>query len=48
MLVNGELGLSPLVSSSLVLLDGVTELAFFGTGEDLEVLGVEVEAEPKI
>lgn len=44
----GELGLSPLASCGLVLLDCVAELVFFGTGEDLEVLCVKVETEPEI
>lgn len=39
---------SPLAPSGLVLLDRVAKLALLGTGEDLEVLGVKVEAQLKI
>lgn len=43
-----EVGHSPLASSGLVLLNRGTKLGLFRTREDLEVFGVEVEAELKI
>lgn len=43
-----QLGHSPLAPTGLVLLDSVAELALLGTGEDLEVLGVKVEAQLEI
>ncbi len=46
--MGSELVFSPLTSSCLMLLDCVAKLVFFRTSEDLEVLGVEVEAELKI
>lgn len=43
-----QLGHSPRAPAGLVLLDRVAKLALLGAGEDLEVLGVKVEAEMKI
>lgn len=43
-----QLGHSPLAPAGLVLLDRVAKLALLGAGEDLEVLGVKVEAQMKI